>query len=74
MTTTLNSKTESVLSQTLLEDMAARSQTYDRENLFFGEDFRDVAMGGIHPANNPLTHEIMGKTHLGVLGATPRWG
>lgn len=36
--------------------------------------YRDVAMGGLHPANNPLTHEILGKTHLGLLGATPRWG
>ena len=36
--------------------------------------YRDVAMGGIHPANNALTHEILGKTHLRLLGATPRWG
>lgn len=36
--------------------------------------YRDVAMGGIHPANNPLTHEVVGKTHLGLLGAAPRWG
>lgn len=36
--------------------------------------YRDVAMGGLHPANNPLTHEIIGKTHLGLLGASPRWG
>jgi alkylation response protein AidB-like acyl-CoA dehydrogenase len=36
--------------------------------------YRDVAMGGIHPANNPLTHEVLGKTHLGLLGASPRWG
>jgi alkylation response protein AidB-like acyl-CoA dehydrogenase len=36
--------------------------------------YRDVMMGGIHPANNPLTHEIVGKTHLGVLGMQPRWG
>ena len=36
--------------------------------------YRDVAMGGIHPANNALTHEIVGKTHLGLLGASPRWG
>jgi alkylation response protein AidB-like acyl-CoA dehydrogenase len=46
--------------------------------VFKGSEFerlyRDVAMGGLHPANNPLTHEIMGKTHLGLLGATPRWG
>lgn len=36
--------------------------------------YRDVAMGGVHPANSPLTHEIVGKTHLGVLGEQPRWG
>lgn len=36
--------------------------------------YRDVAMGGIHPANSLLTHEIVGKTHLGVLGQQPRWG
>lgn len=36
--------------------------------------YRDVAMGGIHPASNPLAHEVIGKTHLGLLGATPRWG
>lgn len=36
--------------------------------------YRDVAMGGIHPANSLLTHEIVGKTHLGVLGQMPRWG
>lgn len=36
--------------------------------------YRDVAMGGIHPANSLVTHEIVGKTHLGVLGEQPRWG
>lgn len=36
--------------------------------------YRDVAMGGVHPANSLLTHEIVGKTHLGVLGEQPRWG
>jgi len=36
--------------------------------------YRDVAMGGIHPANSLLTHEIVGKTHLGVFGQQPRWG
>jgi alkylation response protein AidB-like acyl-CoA dehydrogenase len=44
------------------------------KNSEFERLYRDVAMGGIHPANNPLTHEILGKTHLGLLGATPRWG
>lgn len=36
--------------------------------------YRDVMMGGLHPANSLLTHEIVGKTHLGVLGQQPRWG
>ncbi len=36
--------------------------------------YRDVAMGGIHPANSLLTHEIVGKTHLGLFGQQPRWG
>ena len=44
------------------------------KNSEFERLYRDVAMGGLHPANNALTHEIMGKTHLGLLGATPRWG
>lgn len=44
------------------------------KNSEFERLYRDVAMGGLHPANNPLTHEILGKTHLGLLGATPRWG
>jgi len=35
--------------------------------------YRDVSMGGIHPANSILTHEIVGKTHLGILGQMPRW-
>jgi alkylation response protein AidB-like acyl-CoA dehydrogenase len=35
---------------------------------------RDVTLGGIHPANSALTHEIVGKTYLGVLGQPPRWG
>ena len=35
---------------------------------------RDVMLGPIHPANSALTHEIVGKTYLGVLGQPPRWG
>ena len=35
---------------------------------------RDVTLGGLHPANGPLVHEIVGKTHLGLLGQPPRWG
>jgi alkylation response protein AidB-like acyl-CoA dehydrogenase len=37
--------------------------------------YRDVRCGGFHPANTPLTHEIVGKTTLGIgLDEQPRWG
>jgi alkylation response protein AidB-like acyl-CoA dehydrogenase len=37
--------------------------------------YRDVRCGGFHPANTTLTHEIVGKTTLGIgLDETPRWG
>jgi len=36
--------------------------------------YRDVRCGGFHPANSMLVHEIVGKTALGVLGESPRWG
>ncbi|MGH2587162.1 MAG: acyl-CoA dehydrogenase family protein, partial [Dehalococcoidia bacterium] len=36
--------------------------------------YRDVRCGGFHPANAALTHEIVGKTTLGILGEEPRWG
>jgi alkylation response protein AidB-like acyl-CoA dehydrogenase len=37
--------------------------------------YRDVRCGGFHPANAALTHEIVGKTTLGVgLDEQPRWG
>jgi alkylation response protein AidB-like acyl-CoA dehydrogenase len=37
--------------------------------------YRDVRCGGFHPANSALTHEIVGKTTLGVgLDESPRWG
>jgi alkylation response protein AidB-like acyl-CoA dehydrogenase len=37
--------------------------------------FRDARLGRIHPANNMLTHEIVGKTLLGISpDETPRWG
>jgi alkylation response protein AidB-like acyl-CoA dehydrogenase len=37
--------------------------------------YRDVRCGGFHPANAMLTHEIVGKTTLGIgLDETPRWG
>lgn len=35
---------------------------------------RDVTLGTIHPANSALSHEIVGKTLLGTLGQSPRWG
>ncbi|MGD9891870.1 MAG: acyl-CoA dehydrogenase family protein [Dehalococcoidia bacterium] len=34
---------------------------------------RDVQLGPVHPANSLLVHEIVGKTHLGLLGQLPRW-
>jgi alkylation response protein AidB-like acyl-CoA dehydrogenase len=37
--------------------------------------YRDVRCGGFHPANYTFTHEIVGKTTLGIgLGEQPRWG
>jgi alkylation response protein AidB-like acyl-CoA dehydrogenase len=36
--------------------------------------YRDVRCGGFHPANAALTHELVGKTVLGILGEEPRWG
>ena len=36
--------------------------------------YRDVRCGGFHPANSFLVHEIVGKSALGVLGQSPRWG
>jgi alkylation response protein AidB-like acyl-CoA dehydrogenase len=37
--------------------------------------YRDIRCGGFHPANSMLTHEIVGKTCLGVgLDEQPRWG
>ena len=35
--------------------------------------YRDARCGGFHPANSSVTHEIVGKTALGVLGEEPRW-
>jgi alkylation response protein AidB-like acyl-CoA dehydrogenase len=35
---------------------------------------RDVTLGPVHPANSSLVHEIVGKTPLGLLGQSPRWG
>jgi alkylation response protein AidB-like acyl-CoA dehydrogenase len=37
--------------------------------------FRDARLGRIHPANSMLTHEMVGKTLLGISpDETPRWG
>ena len=37
--------------------------------------YRDARCGGFHPANSTLTHEIVGKTTLGIgLDEQPRWG
>ena len=35
---------------------------------------RDVSLGTVHPANSQIVHEIVGKTALGLLGSSPRWG
>ncbi|CAN5552432.1 MAG: acyl-CoA/acyl-ACP dehydrogenase [Acidobacteria bacterium] len=37
--------------------------------------FRDARLGRIHPANSMLTHELVGKTLLGISpDEAPRWG
>lgn len=37
--------------------------------------FRDARCGRFHPTNTFLTHEIVGKTALGIdMGEQPRWG
>jgi alkylation response protein AidB-like acyl-CoA dehydrogenase len=37
--------------------------------------FRDARAGRFHPANSALTHEVVGKTALGIgLDEQPRWG
>jgi len=35
--------------------------------------FRDARCGGFHPGNDAITHEMVGKAVLGVLGEQPRW-
>lgn len=35
--------------------------------------YRDVRAGPFHPANSAITHEVVGKSALGVLGEEPRW-
>jgi alkylation response protein AidB-like acyl-CoA dehydrogenase len=37
--------------------------------------FRDARLGRLHPANSMLTHEIVGKSLLGINpDEQPRWG
>ncbi len=37
--------------------------------------FRDARLGRVHPGNSMLTHELVGKTLLGISpDETPRWG
>ena len=35
--------------------------------------YRDVRCGGFHPGNDAITHEMVGKSALGILGEQPRW-
>lgn len=35
--------------------------------------YRDVRCGGFHPANDALTHELVGKAAFGILTERPRW-
>ena len=35
--------------------------------------YRDVRCGGFHPGNDAITHEMVGKAVLGVIGDQPRW-
>jgi alkylation response protein AidB-like acyl-CoA dehydrogenase len=54
-------------------DMSGGSGMYKANEL--ERLYRDVRAGGFHPANSNLTHEIVGKTALGIgLDEMPRWG
>ncbi len=35
--------------------------------------YRDVRCGGFHPGNDAITHEMVGKSVLGILTEQPRW-
>jgi alkylation response protein AidB-like acyl-CoA dehydrogenase len=35
--------------------------------------YRDARCGGFHPGNDAITHEMIGKSLLGVIGEQPRW-
>ena len=51
------------------------SALYAVNAIMFAIYHRDVRGGGFHPANAALTHEIVGKTALGIgLDESPRWG
>jgi alkylation response protein AidB-like acyl-CoA dehydrogenase len=45
--------------------------------MFYGNElerlYRDVRCGGFHPGNDALTHELVGKSVLGILAEQPRW-
>lgn len=47
---------------------AAISRRNELERLY-----RDVRCGGFHPGNDALTHELVGKSVLGILDEQPRW-
>ncbi|MGD9701441.1 MAG: acyl-CoA dehydrogenase family protein [Acidimicrobiia bacterium] len=46
----------------------AMSRRHELERLY-----RDVRCGGFHPANDALTHEMVGKIALGIADEQPRW-
>jgi alkylation response protein AidB-like acyl-CoA dehydrogenase len=35
--------------------------------------YRDARCGGFHPGNDAITHEMVGKSLLGVIAEQPRW-
>lgn len=35
--------------------------------------YRDVRCGGFHPGNDAITHEMVGKSVLGIIAERPRW-
>ena len=35
--------------------------------------YRDVRCGGFHPGNDAITHEMVGKSVLGIIAEQPRW-
>jgi len=54
-------------------DISGRAGIFKRNRL--EQLFRDCRLGRIHPANDMLTHEIVGKLSLGINPTSPpRWG